>query len=84
MLYFFGFFTTCPSHIGLLFLVYSGELVPGHIHRYSLENLSPGNYDIYMEANTDAGSGAAGQIANFYIGEEGTHTHRLTAIQTDT
>ncbi|CAK6966964.1 interleukin-31 receptor subunit alpha [Scomber scombrus] len=46
------------------------EFVPGHVHRYSLENLSPGNYDIYMEANTNGGTGAAGQPANVHIGSE--------------
>ncbi|XP_044023287.1 interleukin-6 receptor subunit beta isoform X2 [Siniperca chuatsi] len=44
--------------------------VPGHAHRYSLENLSPGNYDIFMQANTDAGAGAAGPIVNVNIGSE--------------
>ncbi|XP_039993830.1 interleukin-6 receptor subunit beta [Xiphias gladius] len=44
--------------------------VPGHVHRYSLENLSPGNYDIFMQANTDAGAGAAGPVANVHIDSE--------------
>ncbi|XP_045919345.1 interleukin-31 receptor subunit alpha isoform X1 [Micropterus dolomieu] len=44
--------------------------VPGHAHRYSLENLSPGNYDIFMQANTDAGAGAAGPVAKVHIGPE--------------
>ncbi|KAF1374667.1 hypothetical protein PFLUV_G00231480 [Perca fluviatilis] len=44
--------------------------VPGHVLRYSLEDLSPGNYDIFMQANTDAGAGAAGPIANVHIGSE--------------
>ncbi|XP_034714869.1 interleukin-6 receptor subunit beta [Etheostoma cragini] len=44
--------------------------VPGHTLRYSLENLSPGNYDIFMKASTDAGAGAAGPIANVHIGSE--------------
>ncbi|KAK2826464.1 hypothetical protein Q5P01_020678 [Channa striata] len=44
--------------------------VPGHVHRYALENLSPGNYDIFMRANTDAGAGAAGPTCNVHIGPE--------------
>ncbi|XP_070698926.1 interleukin-6 receptor subunit beta-like [Pempheris klunzingeri] len=46
------------------------EFVPGHAHRYSLENLLPGNYDIFMQANTDAGPGEAGRRANVHIGSE--------------
>ncbi|XP_069008720.1 LOW QUALITY PROTEIN: interleukin-31 receptor subunit alpha [Embiotoca jacksoni] len=45
-------------------------VVPSHVHRYTLENLSPGNYDIFMRANTNAGPGAAGTPANVYIGSE--------------
>ncbi|GAA6213324.1 interleukin-6 receptor subunit beta-like isoform X1 [Lates japonicus] len=45
-------------------------LVPGHVHHYSLENLSPGNYDIFMQANTVVGTGAAGPIINVYIGPD--------------
>ncbi|KAF3701024.1 Interleukin-6 receptor subunit beta [Channa argus] len=41
--------------------------VPGHVHRYSLKKLSPGNYEIFMRANTDAGAGAAGPICNVHI-----------------
>ncbi|KAM7403352.1 hypothetical protein PAMA_004008 [Pampus argenteus] len=65
------------------------KFVSGHVHRYSLEDLSPGNYDIYMQANTDAGAGAAGLLANVHIGGEESHTHththtnRLTALQID-
>ncbi|XP_026172295.1 interleukin-31 receptor subunit alpha isoform X2 [Mastacembelus armatus] len=44
--------------------------VPGHVHRYSLKNLAPGNYDIFIQANTDAGAGAAGPIANVHIDSE--------------
>ncbi|XP_070776836.1 interleukin-6 receptor subunit beta-like [Enoplosus armatus] len=44
--------------------------VSGHAHRYTLENLSPGNYDISMQANTDAGAGAAGPTVNVHIGSE--------------
>ncbi|XP_060938144.1 interleukin-6 receptor subunit beta [Limanda limanda] len=44
--------------------------VPGNIQRYTLEGLSPGNYDIFIQANTDAGTGAAGPIANVHIGSE--------------
>ncbi|XP_041809751.1 interleukin-6 receptor subunit beta isoform X2 [Chelmon rostratus] len=43
--------------------------VSGAAHRYSLRNLLPGNYDIFMQANTDAGAGTAGPIANVHIGE---------------
>uniref|UniRef100_UPI0037E84262 interleukin-31 receptor subunit alpha-like n=1 Tax=Semicossyphus pulcher TaxID=241346 RepID=UPI0037E84262 len=42
--------------------------VPDHAHSYSLRNLSPGNYDIFMQANTDAGAGASGPISNVHIG----------------
>ncbi|AWP16273.1 putative interleukin-6 receptor subunit beta-like [Scophthalmus maximus] len=44
--------------------------VPGDVHHYSLENLSPGNHDIFMQVNTDAGTGAAGTIANVHIDSE--------------
>ncbi|KAM6968607.1 interleukin-6 receptor subunit beta [Tautogolabrus adspersus] len=44
--------------------------VPGQAQSYSLRNLSPGNYDIFVVANTDAGSGAAGPIVNVHIGSE--------------
>ncbi|XP_072220897.1 interleukin-6 receptor subunit beta-like [Leuresthes tenuis] len=44
--------------------------VPGHVHRYTLENLLPGNYDIYMQARTVAGTGPAGNLANVHIGYE--------------
>ncbi|XP_074517438.1 interleukin-6 receptor subunit beta isoform X2 [Sebastes fasciatus] len=49
-----------------------GVIVPGHALHYSLDGLSPGNYDIFMQANTDAGAGAAGPIANVHIGAEET------------
>lgn len=44
--------------------------VPGQALGYTLEDLSPGNYDIFMQANTDAGAGAAGPIARVHIGSE--------------
>ncbi|XP_035024535.1 interleukin-6 receptor subunit beta [Hippoglossus stenolepis] len=44
--------------------------VPGNVYRFTLEDLSPGNYDIFMQANTDAGTGAAGPTANVHIGSE--------------
>ncbi|KAM3595286.1 uncharacterized protein V6R79_021100 [Siganus canaliculatus] len=44
-------------------------LVPGHTHYYSLKNLLPGNHDIFVQANTDAGVGAAGPIVNVHISE---------------
>ncbi|XP_023286551.1 interleukin-6 receptor subunit beta-like [Seriola lalandi dorsalis] len=46
------------------------DFVPGHVHRYSLGNLAPGNYNIFMQANTDAGAGAAGPIYKVHIGSE--------------
>lgn len=45
-------------------------LVPAHVHSYSLRNLLPGNYDIFMQANTDAGAGAAGPVINVHISED--------------
>ncbi|KAM4625280.1 interleukin-6 receptor subunit beta-like [Polymixia lowei] len=47
-----------------------GECVPGEVRQYSLRNLLPGNYDIYMQANTDAGTGVAGPTSNVNIGSE--------------
>ncbi|XP_076604135.1 interleukin-31 receptor subunit alpha [Chaetodon auriga] len=44
-------------------------LVPGNTHRYSLSDLLPGNYDIFLQASTDAGAGTAGPITNVHIGE---------------
>lgn len=44
-------------------------LVPGHTHYYSLKNLLPGNHDIFVQANTDAGVGAAGPIVKVHISE---------------
>ncbi|CAJ1074431.1 interleukin-6 receptor subunit beta isoform X1 [Xyrichtys novacula] len=44
--------------------------VPAHAVSYSLRSLSPGTYDIFMQANTDAGAGAAGPVANVHIGSE--------------
>eukprot|EP00064_Thunnus_orientalis_P016585 superscaffoldBa00003319_g16651 len=46
------------------------QFVPGHVHSYSLKNLSPGNYKIYIQANTVAGTGPAGRIASVHIGSE--------------
>ncbi|XP_051238716.1 interleukin-6 receptor subunit beta isoform X2 [Dicentrarchus labrax] len=34
-------------------------LLPGDVHSCSLKNLSPGNYNISLQANTDAGAGTA-------------------------
>ncbi|XP_029350425.1 interleukin-6 receptor subunit beta [Echeneis naucrates] len=45
-------------------------IVHGHVRRYSLGKLLPGNYDISMQANTDAGSGAAGPVVNVHIGPD--------------
>lgn len=56
------------------FCFISDVFVPGHVHGYSLKNLLPGNYDIFMRANTDTGAGAAGPIINVHIGEDRTHT----------
>ncbi|XP_027857016.1 interleukin-6 receptor subunit beta [Xiphophorus couchianus] len=44
--------------------------VPGHVHRYTLENISPGIYDIFIRASTVAGTGPAGNPANVHIGSE--------------
>ncbi|CAG5866638.1 unnamed protein product [Menidia menidia] len=44
--------------------------VPGYVHHYTLENLLPGNYEIFMWAHTVAGSGPAGNMANLHIGSE--------------
>ncbi|KAF7646847.1 hypothetical protein LDENG_00181550 [Lucifuga dentata] len=41
--------------------------VSPHVRQYSLKNLLPGNYDIYMTANTDAGDGAAGPTSSVNI-----------------
>ncbi|XP_068558449.1 interleukin-6 receptor subunit beta-like [Cebidichthys violaceus] len=43
---------------------------PGQDLRYSLKDLSPGNYDIYMVANTEAGAGKPGPTANVHIESE--------------
>ncbi|XP_078797054.1 interleukin-31 receptor subunit alpha isoform X2 [Oryzias latipes] len=45
-------------------------VIPHHVQHYSLENLSPGNYDIFMQANTLAGPGPAGNKVNVYIDSE--------------
>lgn len=67
------FFLTLSHYVHVVpVLVYSGVFVSGAAHRYSLRNLLPGNYDIFMQANTDAGAGTAGPIANVHIGEGGT------------
>ncbi|XP_022066831.1 interleukin-6 receptor subunit beta isoform X2 [Acanthochromis polyacanthus] len=44
--------------------------VPGHAHSYTLKNLSPGDYKIFMRANTDAGTGEAGASIDVHIGSE--------------
>ncbi|XP_007564626.1 PREDICTED: interleukin-6 receptor subunit beta-like [Poecilia mexicana] len=44
--------------------------VPGDLHRYTLENMSPGIYDIFIRASTVAGTGPAGNPANVHIGSE--------------
>ncbi|KAG7225884.1 hypothetical protein INR49_014312, partial [Caranx melampygus] len=49
------------------YTLHYGESVPGHDHRYSLGNLLPGNYHIFMQANTDAGPGVAGSRVNVRI-----------------
>lgn len=53
--------------------------VPGNVHHYTLRNLSPGNYNIFMRANTDAGRGQAGAVANVHIGGDVTRldTHKV-------
>ncbi|XP_006798424.2 interleukin-6 receptor subunit beta [Neolamprologus brichardi] len=44
--------------------------VPGQARSYTLQNLSPGNYAIFMQANTEAGAGETGTIANVHIRSE--------------
>lgn len=46
--------------------------VPGHVHRYTLENMSPAIYDISICANTIAGTGPTGNESNVHIGSEET------------
>ncbi|XP_028252195.1 interleukin-6 receptor subunit beta isoform X2 [Parambassis ranga] len=46
--------------------------VPSHVQRYTLQNLMPGYYDIFMQANTDAGAGVPGNHANVHIGSDET------------
>lgn len=58
-------------------LVCSGVLLPHHTHSYPLGKLLPGNYDIFMQANTNAGAGAAGSVINVHISEGGTHKQSL-------
>ncbi|XP_071368861.1 interleukin-6 receptor subunit beta isoform X2 [Centroberyx affinis] len=43
------------------------QRVPRQDLHYSLMNLSPGNYDIYMQTNTEAGTGAAGPTSTINI-----------------
>lgn len=50
--------------------VYLGVFVPGHARSYTLQNLSPGNYAIVMLANTEAGAGETGTMANVHIRED--------------
>lgn len=50
--------------------VYLGVFVPGHARSYTLQNLSPGNYAIFMLANTEAGAGETGTMANVHIRED--------------
>lgn len=64
--------TVCPPNV-----LDSDAFVPGHARGYSLRNLLPGNYDIFMRANTDAGAGAAGPVINVHIGEDRTRTHTV-------
>ncbi|XP_024121812.1 interleukin-31 receptor subunit alpha isoform X2 [Oryzias melastigma] len=42
-------------------------VIPHHVQHYRLENLLPGNYIIFMQANTAAGLGPAGNKVNVYI-----------------
>lgn len=50
--------------------VYLGVFVPGHARSYTLQNLSPGNYAIFMQANTETGAGETGTMANVHIRED--------------
>ncbi|XP_061599256.1 interleukin-6 receptor subunit beta [Cololabis saira] len=45
-------------------------LVPAHVHHYTLEDLSPGNHDISMQANTVAGPGPVGNQIKVHIGSD--------------
>ncbi|XP_015825225.3 interleukin-6 receptor subunit beta isoform X1 [Nothobranchius furzeri] len=45
-------------------------VVPGHVCRHTLKNMSPGIYDIFMKASTVAGTSPAGNLANVLIGSE--------------
>ncbi|XP_013879002.1 interleukin-31 receptor subunit alpha [Austrofundulus limnaeus] len=45
-------------------------IIPGSIHRHTLENMPPGIYDIFMRASTVAGTGPVGSLANVNIGSE--------------
>ncbi|RVE57334.1 hypothetical protein OJAV_G00215370 [Oryzias javanicus] len=42
-------------------------VIPHHVQHYHLENLLPGSFDIFMQANTAAGPGPAGNKVNVYI-----------------
>ncbi|XP_029983565.1 interleukin-31 receptor subunit alpha isoform X2 [Sphaeramia orbicularis] len=46
------------------------EIVPGHVRRHTLLNLSPGHYSVYLRANTEAGAGENGTTVNVHIGSE--------------
>lgn len=65
-MYFKKIFFTKPA------LVYSVSL-PADTRLYTLENLSPGAYNICVQAVTDAGAGA-GSSRYMHIGEKPGHT----------
>ncbi|KAM4540477.1 interleukin-6 receptor subunit beta isoform 2-T2 [Fundulus diaphanus] len=44
--------------------------VPGHVHRYTLENMPAGVYEVFIRASTVAGTGPPGNLANVHIGFE--------------
>ncbi|XP_071354821.1 interleukin-31 receptor subunit alpha-like isoform X3 [Trachinotus anak] len=65
-----GFIRNYTLHYAAANQTARSKFVSGHVHHYSLGNLSPGNYDIFIRANTDAGTGAAGPNINVHIGSE--------------
>ncbi|XP_062253899.1 interleukin-6 receptor subunit beta-like [Platichthys flesus] len=65
-----GFIRNYTLHYTAAKQPHRSVFVRGNVQHYTLEGLSPGNYDIFMQAITDAGTGAAGPIANVHIGSE--------------
>lgn len=61
-------------------LVYPGVFVPAHTYRYSLKNLLPGKYAIFMQISTEAGAGAAGPTRTVMISEGGRQMHHTVQV----